>query len=141
MSYDQNKKLARQLIEEVMNQGNISLADEILSPDFLNHELDPEFPPTREGFKQGLQMMHAGGLSDLKFTIEDVIAEGDRVVIRINWSGTHTGEFFGMPSSNKRFSVGGIDIFRIAEGQIVEHWGQTDIMGMMQQLGAMPGPE
>ena len=141
MSYDQNKKLVRQLIEDVMNQGNISLVDEIISPDFLDHELEPEFPPTREGFKQGLQMMHVGGLSDFKFTIEDVIAEDDRIVIRMNWSGTQTGEFFGMPPSNKRFSVGVIDIFRIAEGQIAEHWGQTDIMSMLQQLGAMPGPK
>ena len=70
----------------------------------------------------------------------DVVAEGDRVVIRKTFRGTQTGEFMGMPPTGKSISVGVIDIFRIAGGKIVEHWGLADMMGMMQQLGAMPAP-
>ncbi|MDX1416943.1 MAG: ester cyclase, partial [Candidatus Promineifilaceae bacterium] len=73
--------------------------------------------------------------------IEDVVAEDDKVVLRMTWSGSQQNEFMGLPPSGKSFSVNVIDIFRVAGGQIVEHWGMIDMMGMMQQLGAMSGPE
>ena len=84
--------------------------------------------------------MLRSGIPDFKATIDDVVAEGDRVVIRMTFRGTQTGEFMGMPPTGKSISVGVIDIFRIAGGKIVEHWGQMDSMGMMQQLGAIPAP-
>ena len=139
MSTEQNKAVVRQLIEEVMNRGNISLVDEIMPPDFVDHEGAPGLPPTREGFKQSVPMLRSG-IPDFNATIDDVVAEGDRVVIRMTWRGTQTGEFMGMPPTGKSISVGVIDIFRIAGGKIVEHWGLADMMGMMQQLGAMPAP-
>jgi predicted ester cyclase len=77
---------------------------------------------------------------DFKATIDDIVAESDKVVIRMTWSGTHKGEFMGIPATGKRVSFGVIDIMRIAGGKLVEHWGQTDTMGMMQQLGAIPAP-
>jgi steroid delta-isomerase-like uncharacterized protein len=139
MSTEQNKALVRQLIEEVFNRGNISLVDEIMPPDYVDHEGVPGYPPTREGFKQSIPMLRSG-IPDFNATIDDVVAEGDRVVIRMTFRGTQTGEFMGMPPTGKSISVGVIDIFRIAGGKIVEHWGQMDSMGMMQQLGAMPAP-
>jgi steroid delta-isomerase-like uncharacterized protein len=139
MSTEQNKAVVRQLIEEVMNRGNISLVDEIMPPDFVDHEGVPGLPPTREGFKQSVPMLRSG-IPDFNATIDDVVAEGDRVVIRMTWRGTQTGEFMGMPPTGKSISVGVIDISRIAEGKIVEHWGLADMIGMMQQLGAMPAP-
>jgi steroid delta-isomerase-like uncharacterized protein len=140
MSTEQNKVLVRQMVEEVFNRGNMSLADKFLAPDFVEREeLPPGVPRGREGVKQ-LTAMFRSAFPDFKATIDDIIAEGDKVVIRQTWTGTHKGEFMGMPPTGKRMSIGVIDIIRIAEGKFVEHWGQMDSMGMMQQLGAMPAP-
>ena len=78
--------------------------------------------------------------SSFKATIDDIVAEGNKVVIRQTWSGTQKGEWMGMPPTGKSVSFGVIDIIRIADGKFVEHWGQMDSMGMMQQLGAVPAP-
>ena len=140
MSTEQNKALVCQMVEEIFNRGNVSLADEFLAPDFVEREeLPPGIPSDREGVKQ-LTIMMRSAFSDFKATIDDVIAEGDKVVIRQTWSGTHKGEFMGIPPTGKSVSFGVIDIIRIAGGKFVEHWGQMDSMGMMQQLGAIPAP-
>ena len=73
-------------------------------------------------------------------TIEDLFAEGDKVVLRFTFHGTHQGEFMGVAPTGKQVTMPGIDIFRIADGKIVELWGQEDVLGMMQQIGAIPGP-
>jgi steroid delta-isomerase-like uncharacterized protein len=138
MSIEQNKTLVRQFIEEFLNQGNVDLAKEIVAPDFIeNEQLPPGMPQGREGVEMITTMLHTG-FPDFRATIEDIIAEDDRVMVRMTWSGTQTGEFMGMPSSGKAMSIAIVDIFRLAEGKIVEHWGVMDMMGMMQQLGAMP---
>lgn len=140
MSTEQNKALARQLVEEVMNQGNISMIDEIINPDFVEHEeLPPGIPPGREAPKAMFSMLRSA-FPDFKATIDDLIAEGDKVVIRHTWTGTHKGEFMGIPPTGKSVSFGVIDIIRIADGKFVEHWGQMDQMAMMQQLGVAPAP-
>ena len=140
MSTEQNKALVRQLVEEVFNRGNMSLADEFLAPDFVEHEeLPPGIPRDREGAKQ-LTTMLRSAFPDFKATIDDIVAEGDKVVIRQTWSGTHKGEFMGVPPTGKSVSFGVIDIIRVAGGKLVEHWGQMDSMGMMQQLGVIPAP-
>jgi steroid delta-isomerase-like uncharacterized protein len=140
MSIEQNKALVRQMVEEIFNRGNISRADEFLSPEFVEHEeLPPGMPQGREGVKQLTTMMR-NAFPDFKATIEDIIAEGDQVVIRMTWSGTQKGEFMGVPPTGKSVSFGVLDIIRVAGGKFVEHWGQMDNMGMMQQLGAIPAP-
>ena len=140
MSTEQNKALFRQFIEEIFNRGNMSRADELFAPDFVEREeLPPGLPPGREGVKQLTTMLHSA-FPDFKFTIDDMIAEGDKVVVRSTWSGTHKGEFMGIPPTGKSVSFGVIDIIRFAGGKAVEHWGQMDSMGMMQQLGAIPAP-
>jgi steroid delta-isomerase-like uncharacterized protein len=140
MSVEQNKALVREMVEEIFNRGNMSRADEFLSPDFVEHEeLPPGIPQGREGVKQLTAMMR-NAFPDFKATIEDLIAEGDKVVIRMSWSGTQKGQFMGVPPTGKSVSFGVIDIIRIAGGKFVEHWGQMDSMGMMQQLGAIPTP-
>ena len=134
MSSEQNKAVVRQLIEDVFNQGQMALMDDLLTADFVEHEeLPPEMPAGREGVNEAFP--------DFQATIEDIIAEGDKVVIRMTWSGTQEGAFMGIPASGKRFTMPVIDIFLMAGGKIAEHWGLTDMMGMMQQLGAMPAPE
>ena len=141
MSTEQNKALVRQMVEEVFNQGNVSKADEFLAPNFVEREeLPPGIPRDREGVKQ-LTTMLRNAFPDFKARIDDIVAEGDKVVIRQTWSGTHKGEFMGVPPTGKSVSFGVIDIIRIAGGKGVEHWGQMDSMGLMQQLGAIPaGP-
>jgi steroid delta-isomerase-like uncharacterized protein len=140
MSAEQNKAVVRQMVEEVFNRGDTSLVDKFLAPDFVEHEeLPPGIPRNREGVKQ-LTAMFRGAFPDFKATIDDLIAEGDKVVIRQTWSGTHKGEFMGIPPTGKRVSFGVIDIIRVAGDKFVEHWGQMDSMGMMQQLGAVPAP-
>lgn len=140
MSIEQNKELVRQMVEQMFNQGNLSRADEFLAPDFVEHEeLPPGIPPGREGVKQ-LTATLRSAFPDFQATIDDIIAEGDKVVIRQTWSGTHKGEFMGVPPTGRRVSIGVIDIIRVDGGKFVEHWGQMDSMSMMQQLGAIPTP-
>jgi len=140
MSTEQNKALSRQLIEEVFNQGNTSLVDELFAPDFVEHEeLPPGVPPGREAVKV-LPTMFRSAFPDFKVTIDDMIAEGDKVVVRSTWTGTQKGEFMGIPSTGKSVSFGVVDTIRIAGGKFVEHWGLMDNMSIMQQLGVVPAP-
>lgn len=140
MSIEQNKALVRRLVEEVVNQGNMSVIDELFAPDFVEHEkLPPEIPPGREAPKIMFTMLRSA-FPDFRATIEHLIAEGDLVVVSMTWRGTQKGEFMGMPPTGKSISIEVIDIIRLAEGKFVEHWGIMDSMGMMQQLGAMPAP-
>jgi steroid delta-isomerase-like uncharacterized protein len=140
MSVEQNKALARRLVEEVINQGNIGVVDELLNPDFVEHEeLPPGIPSGREAPKALFTMLRTG-FPDIKATIEHLIAEGDQVVLHMTWRGTHQGEFMGIPPTGNSISINVIDIMRVAEGKFVEHWGVIDSMAMMQQLGVAPGP-
>ena len=141
MSAKENKALVRQLVEEVINQGNIRVIDELLIPDFIEHEeLPPGIPPGREASKALFTMLRSA-FPDIKATIEHLIAEGDKVVLHMTWTGTHEGEFMGIPPTGKSISINVIDILGIAEGKFVEHWGVMDSMAMMQQLGVVPMPE
>jgi steroid delta-isomerase-like uncharacterized protein len=139
MSSEQNKALVNRLVEEVLNRGNLSVIDEITSPDFIeNEELPPGIPPGREAPKALFSMLF-NAFPDFHATIEHLIAEGDTVVLHMTWTGTQKGEFMGIPPTGRRISVNVIDIIRIANGKLAEHWGIMDSATMMQQLGAMPG--
>ena len=140
MSTEQNKALVRHMIEDTFNRGNIGHFDEFMAPDFVEHEvLPPGIPSGREGVKQ-LTAMLRSAFPDFQATIEDMVAEGDMVVIRQTWTGTHSGEFMGVPPTGNSVSFGVIDILRIAGGKCTEHWGQMDSMSLMQQLGVIPAP-
>jgi steroid delta-isomerase-like uncharacterized protein len=140
MSAEENKAMFRRLMDEVVNKGNLDIIDELVAADVVEHEeLLPGLPQNREGVKQFFAILRSA-FPDIKATIEDVIAEGDRVVARGTMSGTHQGEFMGIPATGKKVSFGAIDILRITNGKFVEHWGLTDSMAMMQQLGVIPGP-
>lgn len=137
---EDNKALNRRFVEEVINQGNIDTIDELLDPGVVDHDAPPGFPTGREGAKQFFAIVRSA-FPDLHHTIEDMIAEGDKVVMRSTWSGTHKGEFMGIPTTGRRVTVSAIDITRVADGRIVEHWEQSDALGLMQQLGVVPPPE
>ena len=113
--------------------------DEIIAPDVIEHEEFAGFEPGREGVKQGFQVFHAA-FPDLHVDIQDVLADGDKVIARMHWTGTHQGEFMGMPATGKQVAFNVIDIFRFDEGRMVEHWGVSDSLAMMTQLGAIPEP-
>ncbi len=96
-------------------------------------------PPGLDGTKQALTMWRAA-FPDLTVTAEEMIAEGDKVAVRTVVRGTNSGEFMGMPATGKQVTMTGIEILRIADGKVVERWGELDMMGMMQQLGVIPPP-
>ena len=132
---DQNKAVFRRLVDEVFNQGKLATADE-LGTGYVEHSPMPGQGPGIEGFKQMVQMFR-DAFPDLQIRIEDLIAEGDRVVGRMTTSGTHRGTFMGLAPTGKRVTVSEIHILRFANGKVAEHWGLADDLGMMQQLGAV----
>ena len=139
MSAEDNKALVRRFVDEVQSGGNTDLIDEICSAEFVNHSASPGLPADREGIKI-LTTMFKGAFPDSYFTVEDMIAEGDKVVTRKTFHGTHEGEFMGIPPSGRTVNVSLIDVVRISDGQVVEHWSVGDNLGMMQQLGVIPQP-
>jgi len=142
MSGAANKAIVRRVIDEAWNKGNLSILDEVMVVDHVDH--DDLAPATEEGggrehAKQTIAEYRAA-FPDLLFTAEDMIAEGDRVVTRWRARGTQTGPLVGIPPTGKLATVTGIFIDRLAQGQIVETWGNWDALGLMQQLGVSPVP-
>jgi steroid delta-isomerase-like uncharacterized protein len=143
MSVEQNKAIARRLFESVAAGAETAL-DELLAPDFVAHQpgtstlLGVE-QLSREEFLQALRASNAA-FSDQQYTIEDQVAEGDRVTTRVSWRATHSGDFQGVPATGERVVGGGIAIERIKDGKIAERWAQPDRLGLMQQLGIVPSP-
>ena len=133
-----NKTLVRRSIEEVYNQGNLAVVDDLVASDFVIH-LPSEEIHGPAGAKQYVAALRAA-FPDLRVTIEDQFAEGDRVATRWTARGTHTGAFQGIPPTGKRGSMTGIDIDRIADGRVVECWVNSDDLGLLQQLGVIPTP-
>jgi predicted ester cyclase len=140
MFAEDNKAPIRRFVEEVQSGNNIDLVDEICSPEFVNHSAPPGIPADREGIKI-VTAMFRGAFPDSYFTVEDMVAEGDKVVTRKTFHGTHEGEFMGMPPSGRAVSMGLIDIVRISGGRVVEHWSMGDTLGMMQQQVVIPSGE
>jgi steroid delta-isomerase-like uncharacterized protein len=138
VSTEENKAIVRRFGAELLNEMNFAAADEILAPDFAVHGI-PGVPPSREGFEGAVRMFHAG-FPDWEDRIEDMVAEGDRVAIRLTGSGTHSGDFMGIPPTGKRVTISGIAIYRLAGGKVAEDRVQLDLLGMLQQLGAIPAP-
>lgn len=137
---EENKAMARRFYSELASQGDLSLAGELVAEDFVDHNPPgPGIPPGREGLKQVFAGFRSA-FPDMRMTIEDQVAEGDKVVSRATVSGTHLGDFMGMPATGKTFSIGVVDIYRFEDGKIAERWGEADFMGMMQQLGLAPTP-
>ena len=140
MSTEVNKAIVRRFVDEVQSKGNIDAIDELCSPGFVNHSAPPGVPSNCEGVKQ-VTAMFRQAFPDSYFTIEDMVAEGDKVATRKTFHGTHQGEFMGIPPTGQQVSIGLIDIVRIVDGKVVEHWSMGDNLGMMQQLDIIPTPE
>jgi steroid delta-isomerase-like uncharacterized protein len=138
MSSEENKAIAKQAVEAI-NAGDFAKLESLVAPDAADHAVPPGMPPTRESATQFLTMFR-GAFPDLTYTLEDVIAEGDRVVQRATASGTMKGDFLGMPATGKSATWAEIHIVRVNDGKIVEHWASVDQLGMLQQLGLAPAP-
>ncbi len=141
MSTEENKALVRREIEELFNHtGDLDVAGEVYAPDFVGH--DPTLPEDLHGVEAARQFAASfrGAFPDLTCTIEDQLAEGDKVVSRWTARGTHQGDLMGIAPTGKSVTVTGFDEFRVADGKIAELWQEVDMLGLMQQLGALPAP-
>ena len=132
---------AMRRIYELINAGDIDGFGGLLADGFVEHEDLPGFAPDREGVIAFFKMF-TGGFPDLRMELDDVLLDGDKAVARVTATGTHRGEFMGMPATGRTVAVQVIDIMRFdGDGLVAEHWGVFDALGMMQQLGAIPaGP-
>jgi steroid delta-isomerase-like uncharacterized protein len=138
-SVQDNKAVIRQYLEEAWNLKNLGILDQLTASNYSRYISGQASPLDREGQKQRIASFHQG-LPDVHLTLEDMVAEGDKVVFRINLHGTHTGTLLGVPPTGKQVTISAIDIARLADGKIVEHWGQMDTLGLLQQLGATSTP-
>ena len=136
---DTNKAIMRRFYDEVVNAGNVDLIDELLSDDFTEHEELPGLAPGREGVKQFFRMFNQA-FPDSTFTAEHVLAEGNTVAARVTVRGTHQGEFMGIPATGKFVEFQAMDFVQFADGIATAHWGVTDMVAMLTQLGVMPEP-
>jgi steroid delta-isomerase-like uncharacterized protein len=136
MSAQQQKMMIQRWVEVAWNNGDLAIADEVYSPDYLLH--DPARPiHGTEALKQFVATFLTG-FPDIHVTIEDMIAEGDKVVWRYTVRGTHKGEFMGIAPTGKSITLTGILISRFADDKVVEDWNNYDALGMLQQLGVIP---
>ncbi len=140
MSTEQNKALVRRCYEELVMKGNLELIEELIHEDYVDYTQPPGWPTDREGLRQQIAYFRSA-FPDIHVTIEEMIAEGNTVAERQTMRGTHRGEFFGIPPTDRRVTMTGIHIFRVADGKLVEHRANNDDLGMLQQLGAIPTPE
>jgi steroid delta-isomerase-like uncharacterized protein len=134
---ERNKAVVRRFIEEVQNRKDWAAYDELNAPDFVNLSAPPGVPTDREGGKMFLTAF-ANAFPDTQIAVDDMIAEGDRVVTKKTMTGTHIGEFNGIPPTGKRVAIQYVDILRLRDGQIIEHWLSMDQLSFMQQLGVIP---
>jgi len=135
---ESNKLIAHRLLDALWNQQNFGLVDALLASDYDGHS-STEFDGP-EGAKAFVPMLRSA-FPDFQFTVEDQIAEGDKVVTRWSMSGTHKGEFQGMSATGRQMSITGITIFRIASDKVIEGWTNEDLLGFYQQIGNIPSPE
>ena len=137
MNTDENKALVRRFVDEIFVKGRNEAVDELLADDFVSHTW-PSTGDPKSDLRRAIERTH-GALDDITFTIDDLIAEGDRVTVRLTSSARQVGELMGLPASGKTYEIGEIHVFRIRDGRFVEHWHKHDALGMMRQLGALPG--
>jgi predicted ester cyclase len=135
-----NVALMRRLYEDVVNHQNRAALTEILAPDFVDHIPQPLPGQPSSGLKALEWFIDTArtAIPDLHVTVDDIIAAGDKVVARVTWQGTQKGRLLGAEPTGKPLQFMGIDIARIADGKIVEHWGQIDVLRVIAQLGFMP---
>ena len=133
MSIEENKQIVRRY-QEIYNSNDVDALSEVVSEDLLTPKIMAGIPTGIQGAKAAHRIMLAG-FPDYQTRIDDLIAEGDKVVARVRITGTHTGDFYGIPPTGKHIDLSGIYIVRIADGKLVEHWGEENGSEVLRQLG------
>ena len=138
MTTQQNKDLVRRYVENVLNQGDLAEADELVAPDAVMYHAGAPGPIRGlDAIKLFVSAFRAS-FPDLRSPLEDMVAEGDRVMVRFTWSGTQHGDFQGIPPTGRKFTVTGSGLYRIQDGKIAEVWAEFDTLALLTQLGVMP---
>jgi steroid delta-isomerase-like uncharacterized protein len=140
MSVETNLTLVRRFVEEFQTRHNLAAVDDYMSPDFVDHCSPPGLPPDREGVKMQFTMFFTA-LPDLQALIHDQVADENKVVTRKTLRGTHRGDLMGIPPTGKTVDIEVIDILAVKDGKITDHWNLVDQLGLLKQLGALPGEE
>jgi steroid delta-isomerase-like uncharacterized protein len=140
MAAEENKVVAHQILEVFNGHEDVNAFDKLLVADFVDHMAPPALQQGIDGYKGVVKMLRTA-FPDLRYEVVDMIAEGDKLAARTSVSGTHKGEFVGIPPTGRRFSVEHIHWMRFVEGKAVEHWAVRDDLGQMQQLGVIPTAE
>jgi predicted ester cyclase len=138
MATDENKAIVRRFNDEFISQGNMDVFHELLASDVIDHTALPGFPPGAEGVKHLFFGVYRAAFPDLRVEIYDQVAEGDTVVTRKAFHGTHRGPLMEIPPTGKHVTIQVIDIVRVGNGKIVEHWSVVDQLGLLHQLGVIP---
>jgi len=136
MSTTKNKLLANRVWEEVWHQGSLDRIDDLFTPDFIRHDPGRELRG-REQNRQFIGSLRAA-FPDLRFIVDDQIAEGDKVCVRYRFQATHGGPFQGIPATGKRVAYSGILMYRVEGDMIAEQWTEFDLLGFLRQMGALP---
>ena len=138
MGADENKVIVRRFIDEIFVKGNVDAVDKLVTHDFVPHSW-PSVVPGPDSLKQAVKRVSAG-LSDVSMKIEDMISQDDKVAVRLTAHARHQGDFMGLPATGKSYTISETHIFHIRDGKVAEHWRDADMLGLMQQLGALPEP-
>ena len=141
MGTQENGAVFQRVIDELVNKGNIGIVDELFTPDFVEHSglPSPMAASGCEAVKQTFRVVRAA-FPDLRAEVRQVVAQGEYVVVYMTWHGTQTGEFVGIPPTGKSVSFDVFDLVRVVDGKMAEHWGLTDQLALLQQLGAVSLP-
>lgn len=138
MSETENKQLLRRYYEEVLMQGRVDILEAIARADYVEHSPFPGHGQGLEGLRQRVNTLRTA--FNQHFTLELLIAEGDKVAVLWTTRGTHTGEFLGLPATGKSYTIQGVDIHQLRDGRMAEHWDVVDLYGFLVQVGAVPAP-
>ena len=130
---NKNVELVKRFFEEVWNKGNLGLVDEFLAPDFVDYNRPPGTPDGREGYTAGVNMIRTA-FPDFHFTLDQILAEDNRVAVRLTGCGTHKGDFLGISPTGKQVELGSMTFIHIKNGKLAERWGISDIPRVIQQL-------
>lgn len=130
---EENKKTVRRFYEEVLEKGNLAIIDEMVADNYKEHETIPGIEPNKTGLKEWIKMTRSA-FPDLKMEVEDMIAEGDKVAVMARMKGTHQGEFLGKKGTGRKLDMPFVDVILFKDGKVMEHWGYTDNLKMMEQL-------
>ena len=141
MNETDNKSIVLRLIEEGLNKRNVALIEEVYSADYVGHDPERPAPRTIADLKQVMTGVLGNVFADHHYSIERLVAEADLVAWHWTFTAMHQGEIMGIPATGKQISFGGINIFRLENGKVVEDWVYRDTLGMMRQLGALPPPQ